>query len=749
MNQRNTLHRHGRTVIGALLLAALLAGCTGPSTRVLSRQGDGQGLSVHEDMPVPEGVSAIDIQEELANLTTAPRPSGSRQESDTAKNMQERLLEYGYQATRQRFRYELQDGVVSGSNVVAIRDGSSPDSDILIICSHHDTVESSVGANDNASGVVVLLETARLLSKAHTDTEIRLISFAGHEQELLGSRHYAESLSRREKERIIGVIDLDQLGYVSCGEVTLGTIDGKGTMLGDLLRDVSEAVLDETWNYSVVYGGDASSFRRNRIPAVTLTQTARAYENGTPFDQAATIDGDRISRLVEVVCQAALQIMNPDTPSMAAKAHAQNDLRQDIYVQGEDTPIFFGADLEKTASQIGLDGRLVAESVDEEENPTQTYRFSMKWFGFDVVMPTDYRFVNGRLSEVELNADNVAVSFEEMKERMSERYGDSMGQDAGPSGTEYSWLDSVHRRQVQVWQTEDGFHARLTACDPGKTVLELRNLDGTRIGGSSGDSRVEPALALIQTLFPDNDTGLIRQITFYTDGVGGSLGEALPAVLEHVSVDADTEAKEAEEDRSESEPGLQSGGWELWFDLDDALDEDGNFRDKVSTVELLVDLYGRMLDGTYQESFEDRFVTDAEETGFTAGEKNSDVDGSESERLESEEADFVSDESESDAALTDETAPADWSIPEWKSQSDIRTLPEDEEAQTIEAPDFTDSFRMFVLAANRESGMAEWDSRIGFFYEFDELTAYRSQVRKGLGLSVDDSVWERPEGEEE
>ncbi len=113
------------------------------------------------------------------------------------KYIQQLLGDYGYQVEIQRFRYETEFGVRTGTNVEAVREASSRDSDILVICSNHDTAKESPGANNNGSGTAAFLETARLLSRIPTDTELRFVSFAQCGRERLGARHYVESLRKR------------------------------------------------------------------------------------------------------------------------------------------------------------------------------------------------------------------------------------------------------------------------------------------------------------------------------------------------------------------------------------------------------------------------------------------------------------------------------------------------------------------------------------------------------------------------
>jgi len=78
-------------------------------------------------------------------------------------------------------------------NAVGELAGSEWPDESLAVSAHHDTTTDSFGANDNASGVAVLLETARLLTQLQRDTgtapgrTIRFVSFGAEEQGLQGS----------------------------------------------------------------------------------------------------------------------------------------------------------------------------------------------------------------------------------------------------------------------------------------------------------------------------------------------------------------------------------------------------------------------------------------------------------------------------------------------------------------------------------------------------------------------------------
>jgi Peptidase family M28 len=84
----------------------------------------------------------------------------------------------------------------------------------LILAAHYDTVTDSPGADDNASGVAVMLEAARMLADLPLPVPIVFIGFAQEEQNRLGSSLYARE-ARRAGRRLHGIIVLECVGYVS------------------------------------------------------------------------------------------------------------------------------------------------------------------------------------------------------------------------------------------------------------------------------------------------------------------------------------------------------------------------------------------------------------------------------------------------------------------------------------------------------------------------------------------------------
>ena len=82
----------------------------------------------------------------------------------------------------------------------------------ILIGAHYDAVPGSVGADDNATGIAVLLELARSLSSQPIKYPVHLIAFDLEELGLVGSNHYAENL-RRQNQPLRLMISLEMLGY--------------------------------------------------------------------------------------------------------------------------------------------------------------------------------------------------------------------------------------------------------------------------------------------------------------------------------------------------------------------------------------------------------------------------------------------------------------------------------------------------------------------------------------------------------
>lgn len=95
-----------------------------------------------------------------------------------------------------------------GANLVASLPGPG-EGPAVVVGAHLDSVSGSPGADDNASGVAVILETARLLAAAPVPARVVLAVFDMEELGLVGARQAARELAGNAR----GMICLESVGY--------------------------------------------------------------------------------------------------------------------------------------------------------------------------------------------------------------------------------------------------------------------------------------------------------------------------------------------------------------------------------------------------------------------------------------------------------------------------------------------------------------------------------------------------------
>jgi Zn-dependent M28 family amino/carboxypeptidase len=164
--------------------------------------------SVVHGQPEPAAFSsarAFDHVRELAGRI-GPRPAGSPGYGRAVRYVHQRFLDLGYRSKLVRF--ELPNGFTS-RNVVAT--WPSPPISRIVIGGHLDTVPGSPGANDNASGVAVILELARIFAGTDEARGIRFVAF-GAEEVQPGGEHHIGSAAYVRTGRPRAMISVDMIG---------------------------------------------------------------------------------------------------------------------------------------------------------------------------------------------------------------------------------------------------------------------------------------------------------------------------------------------------------------------------------------------------------------------------------------------------------------------------------------------------------------------------------------------------------
>lgn len=131
--------------------------------------------------------------------------------------LKNKYLSYGYtesQITEDSYTYSGSSAVCK--NLIVTKIGTVYPNIFVIIDGHYDSINGT-GTNDNGSGLVCILEVARLLKNIPTKYSIKFINFSGEEDGLKGSQHFVSSVvnSTTPKMNIKLVFNLDEVGGVA------------------------------------------------------------------------------------------------------------------------------------------------------------------------------------------------------------------------------------------------------------------------------------------------------------------------------------------------------------------------------------------------------------------------------------------------------------------------------------------------------------------------------------------------------
>lgn len=198
----------------------------------------------------------------------------------------------GYDVNIQTFSV---DGATS-RNVVASWPGSRRYG--VVVGGHMDTAAASPGANDNASGLAVMLEVARLVAGKEPARSVRFVAFGSEEygedgRHHVGSQTYVNRLGSEGRDRLGGMVSVDMVA------------DGRPLLVGN--SDIASDVVARTLYRKVRNAGigvryevicdcsDHGPFERAGIPA-SFAYSGPESDNHEPSDTVPNLNPDHLLR---------------------------------------------------------------------------------------------------------------------------------------------------------------------------------------------------------------------------------------------------------------------------------------------------------------------------------------------------------------------------------------------------------------------------------------------------------------------
>ncbi|MCE2776863.1 MAG: M28 family metallopeptidase [Algoriphagus sp.] len=275
-------------------------------------------------------------------------------------------------------------------NVIATLQGTNPKDPRMILVSGHldsrnkdvmDATGASPGANDDGSGVALVLELARILSQTEFPATLVFVAFTGEEQGLKGATYLADK-AKAASWKIEAVLNNDIVGNSNSSETNISnntvmrvfseTIplaederganirrsinsdnDSPSRQLARYIKEVGERYVDQM-EVKLIYrndrflrGGDQTPFMKNGFTAVRMSEMNENFlhqhenvrvENGVQYgDLPEFMDFEYLRKVAAVNLASAASLA--DAPGMP------QDVRIDVRGLSNSTSLIWKAPL--------------------------------------------------------------------------------------------------------------------------------------------------------------------------------------------------------------------------------------------------------------------------------------------------------------------------------------------------------------------------------------------------------------------
>lgn len=267
-----------------------------------------------------DGALALAHATHLAT-TIGERLAGSEGEHQAAAWLATQFTNLGYAVTVEPFVFTRVGEQTVGLNIVAVKAGQ-PAYGTLYVGAHYDTAPppfAGPGANDNASGIGVLLAAATLVAGQPLTPTLTFLAFSAEEDFLVGSSHYVAQLTPAERLSAIGMLNLDCVGIGDT--LTLNVINPDQLAFAQNLGVTADAI-----RYDPRANSDHAPFAWAGIPAVYFdTHYVGAHACGpdyhSPGDTADKLELSALQRTGTALVTALETLANAAEPRPVWRLH--------------------------------------------------------------------------------------------------------------------------------------------------------------------------------------------------------------------------------------------------------------------------------------------------------------------------------------------------------------------------------------------------------------------------------------------
>lgn len=411
--------------------------------------------------------SQIDKAQMMTNiekLSSQPRGYKNDEIQYARQLITDTFYKYNLQVYIQSFETTLMDNknnMYKGINIIGTKKPNTNNNtnDVLLITAHYDGANDMPAANDNASGIAVMLELVKVLHRIPTDTEIRFIAFDCEEAGLLGSEYYANSITN-EADNIIGMLNFDMLGAKSSDGVHIYSGDECDNYLFDILKSTpyfSDVQIDRnsiTDNNSVAVTSDYASFKSKLIPTLSFSNLPIEEEMHSKNDTIDNINPDMLEYAVQAGKVIAENIMSVSTSSYAERLHYNPS--DAVYTIPVNYKFPFGEEKKRFAELLGIELEPIISNTTKLQYQANVRLFNMQQ-SVKLIVEENAFMPDIMLSNVmECKIDTGSIPFDEILKIITESLGTPIISE-NVYRIIYTWNDIIYGNQYSLVIADNNF----------------------------------------------------------------------------------------------------------------------------------------------------------------------------------------------------------------------------------------------------------------------------------------------------
>lgn len=253
--------------------------------------------------------STDNMIETIKKLSSNTREYGTTQEKKACNYINRKLKSYGYSPYMQKMKRRDKTGskILKSQNLIAVKKSNAKvNHGIIVICAHYDCDKNSYGANDDASGCAVVLETARLLKNVPSTYELRFVFFGMGKYFNAGANEYVGSLSEKDIQNITAVIEIDSVANKNNRKPELFTVCGKKNNATTFIKSTKanqKLSINKVKTYHEI--SDYGIFDYNMMPALCICQPySDKIDINNDKDLISGIDKSKLNYVVSIILNA-------------------------------------------------------------------------------------------------------------------------------------------------------------------------------------------------------------------------------------------------------------------------------------------------------------------------------------------------------------------------------------------------------------------------------------------------------------